>query len=148
MSIIPPTVVSWFTPIIIALTSTNYWVIVPDEGKGVWEAIADLQDQIELLSDSGGLVSVCSFWPTGNGIEYAITNTNYDESSCLYKDNNCICEPFLKHFITVNLNVNAIAVGRRINFPVNKIYNTYKQLVTDDPDNNIPYYYLYMHEPI
>ena len=148
MSRTSPTVVSLFTPMIIALAYTNYWVIFPDWGKGVWEAISELQDQIELLSDSGGLFLVCSCWPTGNGIEYAITNTNYDESSCLYKDNNCICEPFLKHFITVNLNVNAIAVGRRINFPVNKIYNTCKQLVTDDPDNNIPSYYLSMHDPI
>ena len=45
------TVVSWFTSIIVALVYTNKHKIVTDVDKGVWEAITDLQDQIDIILD-------------------------------------------------------------------------------------------------
>ena len=53
--------VSWFSPIIVALEYTDHRGLGPYGGKGVYEAITDFQDQIELLSECGCGVPVCPF---------------------------------------------------------------------------------------
>ena len=55
-----------------------------------------------------------------------------------------------QNYVTISLTLNEIVgeIPRNIRFHVNKVYNTYEQMVRNVADTKFPSYTLCMHDPI